>query len=236
MNLEFRPSNSGDLLKIYDWLSEQERKGVQTFLCNWNLTKDTHERGELIVAVSNDTPIAYIFRDFGILEVKADYRRKGIGTRLVNYALNLLMKSGELYVRIECTPSTSIPFWKKMGFTLYDEKFAYKLLEKKTDIPPGGIPIKVQICFYPANKKWNTEVQPIEVFQPKAYKFPDNVIYLEERISIFSDQQIWDGDPVIGIWVSDNELYLNKAKYGEAKQLGVLNGSRVFTVEKIRLV
>ncbi|MGP0594312.1 GNAT family N-acetyltransferase [Nitrospira sp. T9] len=234
MDITFRFSNSDDIRDIHTWLVDQNHHQVHgTFLCNWNLTKKTYERGELIVAVYDDAPIAYIWKNFGIIEVKEEYRRKGVGRLLVEYALNLHQKSNSLSIGIECTPETSLPFWQQMGFKLYSDNCAYYLLENKNELPQDGVPINVEICFYPSERAWKTEIQPIEIFTPKALKCSDGLIHLEKRVSIYSCIPVWNGDPLIGIKVDGKEIHLAKAKYESSKEIGVLSDDEAFAIEKI---
>jgi len=66
-----------------------------------------------IVAILQGEPIAYIWGDFGILEVREEFRKNGIGKQLVEYAMKRAIGNGRVAVSIECKPESSIPFWKK---------------------------------------------------------------------------------------------------------------------------
>ena len=57
-----RVSTDEDAQEIHRWLAQQQADGVAgTFLCNWNLTQQAHEEGELLVYVNagNGKPVAY---------------------------------------------------------------------------------------------------------------------------------------------------------------------------------
>ena len=234
LDLYFRFANDADMEKIYNWLVDHERRGVDgLFLCNWELTQNVYKEGNIIVAILNGEPIAYMWTDFGIVEVREDYRRKGIGRQLVRYALELARKSNAVCIDIECAPYTSIPFWEKIGFRLYGENRAYLLLERQLSLPANGEPICVKIRFYPESRMWEGGTTPLEEFSPPAVMGPDGIICLGKRIAVCARRDIWDGDVVLGIEISGNNLYLDKAKRREAENLGVQYKNGTYFIERI---
>ena len=175
-----------------------------------------------------------MWRNFGIVEVKEDFRGQGVGRKLVEYALNIHGEAGTLSIGIECTPETSIPFWKHMGFRCSYGNRYYYLLEKQCDIPQPSVPINVEINVYPHDKQWEAETQPVQTYHPKAFKCSDEIIYLEERISIYKNLSIWNKDPLIGIKINGKEVHLSKAKSQSSNKIGVLCDKGAFSIEKIR--
>jgi len=214
-------------------MAQESREAGSPFLCNWNLTKEVHDEGGLIVAINKDEPIAYIWADFGIVEVREDYRGKGVGRSLVEHALDYARKSNAFCVSIECAPQTSIPFWKHMGFKLYKEKYAYLILDKILTLPKKGEVIDVEISFYPECKKWKPETTALKVFSPLALKASNGIIYLADRVAIFADRSIWCSHPVLGIKISGNEVYLDKAQYQKARDIGVQYNNSSYAIEQI---
>jgi GNAT superfamily N-acetyltransferase len=234
LELLFRLSSDNDISEIYEWLDIQERFNTHgTFLCNWNMTKKVHNKGHLLVAIHNGSPIAYLWMDFGILEVKYEYRNNGVGSKLVNHALDIKRESGSLSISIECTPQTSIPFWLKMGFKLYKNNLAYYLINSDILENHVGIPTEIDIYFYPNEKEWAPETKFIDVYRPKAVTDAEGVIHLSERVSIYCDLPVWNGDPIIGIFVNGMKIHLDKAKYESSKVIGVLTDGGAFAIEKI---
>jgi GNAT superfamily N-acetyltransferase len=120
-----RRSTDADIKAIYNWLVTQDAQELSgTFLCNWNLTEKCHHERELLVYIDGETsePVAYQWGGLlqpGILEVRYDMRRKGIGKKLVERRIAQAYKLDQCLLLIQCKPSTSIPFWKSMGFTLF---------------------------------------------------------------------------------------------------------------------
>lgn len=231
-----RCANKDDMTLIHNWLREQHRSGVEeSFLCNWEVINRIFASEKIFVYVESDTscPIAYLTKGFDILEVKYNFRGKGIGRALVNYGLIQAKESNETIIDIECMPESSIPFWEHMGFKLYDETHAYIKIEKINLFGDEAVPADVKISFYPERRKWNKETMAIEVFRPDAAKDQEGIIDLQRRVSIFTGLEIWDRDPVVNISINGNVVYEDKAKYDEALWLGVRRTLNSFYIDSI---
>ena len=243
-----RRSTDSDLEAIHKWLIEEDERDVQgNFLCNWNLTKNCHEDGELLVYFDGKTqlPVAYQWGGLlnsGILQVKEDFRGQGIGAKLVARRIKEAYKKDECILKIQCQPSTSIPFWKKMGFTIFTERhdnYAYRILEKTFPLPVDGISVNVIIRFYPEDRKWSDAlIEPIECFSPPSVMTMDNVIHLSKRVSFFEDayRKNTDRDVVVEIEVDGNIIYFDKAKYSEAQYRGMKRCRNGFYIDKVQLL
>ncbi len=230
LRLSFRLATDLDIQRIYSWLIEQDfRKVNGSFLCNWDLTQLAHENNQLFVAAFVDEPVAYIWEDFGILEVREEFRRKGVGKQLVEYAMEYAISSGRYAVSIECKPESSIPFWEKMGFEFHNENKASFVFEKSYDIPVDGLPTNVDIMFYQEQVKWEPQTPPIKSFSPHAMLDNQGIIHLQYRVSANTDNE----DAVIRICVDGEVIYFDKAKYSEASAIGVTYNSGTFYIERL---
>lgn len=237
-----RYSTDEDLDEILKWLEEQEKNKIDdTFYCNRNLTIEEHNDGKLIVYISPKSNLAVAYQwggllQLGIIEVRKEYRGQGIGQCLVKYRIYEARAQKRAILKIQCTPTTSIPFWKRMGFTLLSENSqeAYMLLDYKNELPANGASCSVKICFFPEERKWEKNTLPVKKFIPQAVKSEEeNTIYLSERITYYDISGSFDNDPVISITVDNKELYLDKAKYAEARSFGVVRDNSVFYLDKI---
>ncbi|MFQ2253143.1 GNAT family N-acetyltransferase [Aeromonas hydrophila] len=232
--LSFRLATNHDVKAIYSWLLEHDRRGVHgSFLCNWNLTQRVHDDHQLVVAALEDEPVAYIWEDFGILEVREDFRKKGVGKQLVEYAMQRAIIRGRIAVFIECKPESSIPFWKKMGFEFHNKNEASFVFEKSLDIPTDGLPVNVEIMFYPEKAKWTPEISPIKSYYPTAVLDNQGTIHLQNRVAAYIDGENHNGDAMIKICVDGKPVYFNKAKYSEAKAIGITYKSGTFYIDKV---
>lgn len=234
LDFSLRAATDLDVEKIHYWLLDQDHREVHgSFLCNWNLTLKTYAENELLVATLNDEPVAYIWKNFGILEVREEFRKKGIGKRLVEFAMDHARNKNRHAISIECTPETSIPFWKKMGFEFYSRNMASIVFENYLRIPSNGEPISVEINFYPEAAKWDSTILPIKSFSPPALRDGDGTIHLEYRAAAFINRAQYAGDAMVKICLDGKEIYFDKAKYCAAKDLGVTYNSGAFSIEKV---
>ncbi|WP_447927784.1 GNAT family N-acetyltransferase [Vreelandella sp. EE27] len=230
LRLSFRLATDFDVQRIYSWLLEHGRREVHgSFLCNWILTQRVHKDNQLFVATLADEPIAYIWEDFGIVEVREEFRNKGVGKRLVEYAMECAISSGRCAVSIECKPESSIPFWKKMGFEFHNENKASCVFEKSFDMPVDGLPINVDIMFYPEQAKWIPETLPIKSFSPPAMLDNQGIIHLQHRVGA----NVGNDDAMIRICVDGENIYFDKARYPDAETVGVNYSSGAFYIDKV---
>lgn len=151
--------------KIRAWLEPQQRDEVDgTFLCNWGLTQRLHKEGRLLVYVDevSGEPVAYQWGGLlqsGILEVRHDLRGRGIGRALVEHRLFEAAEAGEDILHIQCKPSTSIPFWERMGFELRpagDANYALRYMRRTLELPDEGTPVQVLIEWFSEDRKVGT--------------------------------------------------------------------------------
>ena len=142
---------------------------------------------------------------------------------MAEYYLEQVRDSDVCVLRIECNPPTSIPFWKKMGFTLFPssnefQSDAYMVLEKKFPLPNDLPSARVSIAFYPERRLWEQTVGPVIKFSPKAAQISKSEILLEDRVICFDPKGELGHDPVVGIVVNEEQMHLDKVK---CKEFGV---------------
>jgi GNAT superfamily N-acetyltransferase len=241
-NWVIRRSTDRDIRAIHKWLSDDAQSGVENFLCNWDLTKKSHKEGKLIVYVDSksDTAVAYQCGSLccpGILDVRHDMGRKGIGRKLVEYRIAEAYANDECFLHIQCTPATSIPFWQRMGFSLMEpgnrNQFAYRILEKKHTVPANAETVEVAIRFFPEDRKRDKKIPAYSISTPHAVQTSDGVVHLNERVSFFNLLLPDSRDPVVEIEVAGQLRYLDKAKYPEARQIGVKRCHNGFFIDQL---
>lgn len=236
-----RRSTAADVRPIHDWLVKEEASGVDgNFLCNWDITKKHLEERRALVYVDgvSRVPVAYQLGGLvypGILQVRHDMRRKGIGKKLVARCVAEAYKRDECLLLIECTPPSSIPFWQAMGFTILDEtrRSAYRILEKKHQLPADGNIVSADARFYPEDRLRNESIPPYATATPVAAKTPDGVIHLTDRVFYFRDLHAEGGDPVLEIVIDGQLRFLEKAKRPGAEHIGIRRCSHGFYIDRI---
>ena len=229
--LIIRSAKKDDLQHIKTWLVDENRRDIEgNFLCNWEVIQDAFEGGELLVgALDDDLPIAFQLGGLltpGILQVKHEYRGFGIGRKMVRHSIEFAKNNDEFLLYIQCTPSSSIGFWKKMEFVLIPDEttrnfFAYQVLEKPLELPPKGTEVAVSIKFFPEERRWNSDALPYAEGIPRAVVLDNGSIALAQRVLFHQTALSSGGDAIVEIKVNGDALYCDKAKYPEARDVGI---------------
>src|SRR3546814_6050026 len=82
-------------------------------------------------------------------------------------------------------PSSSRPFWVRMGFSLdsLPGKHAYMVLAKTVELPAGLPRVKVRISFFPEGVLYDkVKPAPLSVWEPEAVRLLDGTIELGQRV------------------------------------------------------
>ncbi len=237
---KIRFATKEDMTKIHEWLKQQVEKDefVETLLCNWDATQKIFEESGIYVYISpdNQEPVAYLWPDFGILEVKTSHRRSDVGREIVTFGMQKLKKSGSIAIDIETTNTNSAAFWQKMGFKNYDtlrNTRAYKILDTEFTLP-AGTPAAVEIRFYSemfADKGYPPET----TINPEVVNDGNGRIHLSKRVAISDSSDIWSGDPIIEIFIDGTPIFKDKCKRDKAKNLGVHHSDGAFYMDYINI-
>lgn len=245
-SLLIRWSTDEDVHQIRRWLEEEDRLGIDgNFLCNWNLTVESHQEGKLLVLVdeTDGTTLAYQWGQLlqsGILQVRDRFRSKGLGMLVVEHCVELALQQDEMVLQVECKPSSSIPFWKKMGFTIFGGEYGrnakgYRILSKSMRLPLDGSPKDVSINIYPEERCWREDVAPILSASPDAVLGDDGKLYLAERVSC---SDMFEGrryDPVVEILMDGELICRDKVRYKGALNHGVRQCRNGFYVDTVTI-
>lgn len=239
-----RRSTDQDLAFIHAWLMEEDSQGVHgNFLCNWRVIEKAHAKKELLVYIDGKIgqPVGYQIGGLispGILQVRNSFRKKGIGRKLVERCVALANKNNEPCLYIQCKPSSSIPFWQNMGFTLIEcnnfNGYAYRVIDKDLEIPREGTDVGVSIAFYPKSKKWTPQEKSYLNFAPAARLGPNGMIYLAHRIIFHESAFPKSDDVVVEVEICGTTFYLDKARYQEARDLGVIRCQNGYYIDKLK--
>ncbi len=216
------------------------------FLCNWHLTQQCHQEGELLVLFdeTEGIPIAYQCGQLlqpGILQVRNTWRGKGLGRLVVQHCISLALEHDEMVLQIECEPESSIPFWKAMGFSIIKGEFGdnpkgYRVLSKQLEMPVNGIPMAVSVKVYPEKRMWEENVSPTASYSPKAVRGNDGKVYLAERAVVPNNfSRTRPDDSIIELVINGELIYRNKARYKEAQNHGVRRCRNGFFVDIVAM-
>lgn len=225
-----RPSQS-DIDELLRWLEAEYISTGEGHWSNRDLIQEAYVEQQLTVITHADAVVGFAAGRFGLdlISVKSANQRRGIGRMLVEYLINRARDQDIPVLRVQCAPSSSLPFWERMGFELYgqatnDEKspLVRMILAKDLQLPVHGTPAHAEIAYLSelALHQPIARHRPITCYRPPALIANDGVIHLGQRC-IGPDLIDTANDLVLRITIDGKLLYLDKAKYPEAKALGV---------------
>jgi len=224
--IEIGPSTDGDLRFILAWLKAEDGKTGEGFWCNRRIVEECHDEGDLLVLREDGKAVGFQLGALvrpGIMEIRPDCRGKGYGRMLTERRLQEAMEKDWCLLHIECTPSSSRPFWTRMGFTVdsLPGKDAFMVLSKKVGLDLGLPRVQVKISFFPEEALYgNPRPAPLSVWEPEAVRLVDGTIELGQRVVGYKRPGAL-GDIVAEIIVDGKVIFFDKAKYDRAYDLGL---------------
>lgn len=227
----------------------QQRAGVEDSLyVNWRLTQQAAEEGSLVVYedAMGDLPAYYwgpMHSLSGILEVRHDRRRQGIGRALVDSQFDQAVRDREPLCYVSCAPQNSQTFWERMGFMFpaglrhYDHAPAgIRSLDIPLDLPEGEH-CDVLVRFVDEDRLYGAEGsgKTYAEFRPAAVLASDGVIHLDQVVAFFDPGVLGgNGELAVELLVSGRRVLLSKAKYDDAVAAGVRRCGLGYAVEQIK--
>jgi hypothetical protein len=118
---------------VIRWLKKEhleELHGESGFYCNRSMIRESFRDSEIKCIVKARSVIGFsTFRLGGnysaidILEIRSAHRRNGHGRLLATHMIQMLFQAGAPYIAIQCSPSSSEPFWRSLGFIDQEAKY-----------------------------------------------------------------------------------------------------------------
>lgn len=240
-NGKIRSATALDMAIIEAWLPKD--RSIDTLAPNWNLTMEQFGEGHVSVweDAANRLPVAYCWGSLNshdsILEVKPDYRGRGVGRALAEFMLERSIASGEPLLEIQIAPESSELFWQAMGFETYWERdscYGRRTLKLCRPVPTGDRR-PVVVTFLPEQAAWTPNVEPLAVHQLDGVEVPaEGKIVLDKTVACFD---LPDGDDlVVEVAVCGLRLYREKAKYKAAAAIGIQRCMNGFMVNEVLTV
>ncbi|MEI6806497.1 MAG: GNAT family N-acetyltransferase [Myxococcaceae bacterium] len=223
-----------DVAEIIDWLKQEATAGLG-FYHNRELIEKGQKQGHVrVIKKTKGGPVlGFLLKAFdsiSIIEVKRRWRGKGLAATLVKEALKNFEEERQLGIQIQCTPSTSIPFWEKMGFQMltrergYSQQAFYFFDKSPEEMPEvQKVPVHIKIFEFdlinPGTPQWEWQVQGFELNK--------ETLLLEKRVGTL----IHHGRSWIEVWVDGALIFKNKAKY--SSPVGVEYNNGFMRIDKI---
>ncbi len=240
--MSIRNSTDADLAEVGRWLKAEHERDGEGFWNNLNIIEGAHAKGRLFVLPDEvtDLPIGFIANGEDgpdVLAVRTDRRGESVGRRLAQHMIQMFTDQDEVSViELQCEPETSIPFWRKMGFTHYRSQGrdrAYRVVEKTWPVDPDAPVVDVRIAFFPESAKCRPDTEPLLVVTAKAVWETEFSIGLTKRVVFHTGTRSGANDTVVSITVDGVELYKDKAKYERANDLGVEADSYAYYLDEV---
>ncbi len=222
MPYEVRIATPDDLRSALAWLEQDheqsEAESDGSFWNNRGLIQKGQEEGTLRVLCETGKPDVLAFClgttwEYGsgcidILEVRRSLRRRGLGRVLAQTFIDEAQSLECLGIHIQCKPSSSIPFWRSLGFVQDGpgSDHFHKVLPTLDPSPiPSGDTVSVTIELF-ANAHDRTPVLP--VFSTVG-TWHNDYCYLRDEYIRYVPQP----DDMVRVRVGDEVLHDYKVKY-----------------------
>ncbi len=204
-----RQAATKELHDVLAWLRyehEEINGGSGGFWCNRKLIEEGFQSGQLLVLVDSTSEESRAFclgglvGGGGIFAVHHDWQRQGLGTVLFHHCLEQAKKADVKGLYIQCSPKSSVPFWRNCGFDILDATdggtlYAVLPIAREFDLPEG--------CA--------TSQFRIELFQP------DDEDKVSEDVTITA-AKVSDGEWLLErrfvAHVSTSDVYVRLSKNG----------------------
>jgi GNAT superfamily N-acetyltransferase len=226
--MTIEPATQGDLDTILMWLAAEAAAGVQTFYGNRDLIAKGQQAGELFILREAGEIVAFSMGkpgEIAIQETRPDRRGEGHGRMLAQWSIDRASEADIVVIEVECSPSTSLSFWKTMGFREMPPPHGYNpwvYLPLSKSLPvPAGEPVEVLIRVFDQDHLYSDDVPVASEHRPAATRDQSGVIHLAERIVIYVPDLPRGHEVSLEIVVNDVRLFFDKAKRPEAEALGV---------------
>lgn len=226
------PATREDLQTILGWLAAEAAAGDETFHGNRNLIARGQEEGELFVLREAGEVVAFALGkpgEIAIQETRPDRRGKGHGRALAQWGIDRARSADIVVIEGECSPSSSLGFWKTMGFREMRSRYGHNprvyLTLPKPLLLPAGEAAEVVIRVFDQDHLYDDNVPVAGEHRPPAVRSADGVIHLAERIVIFAPDLPMGHEVALEIVVDGQRLFFDKAKRPEAAALGVKRDS-----------
>lgn len=221
-------ATQGDLETILAWLAAEAAGGDQTFHGNRNMIAKGQEEGALFVLREAGEIVAFALGkpgEIAIQETRPERRGEGHGRMLAQWGIDRARDADIVVIEGECSPSSSLGFWKTMGFREMRPRYGhnpwvYLLLAKPLPLPAGE-PVEVVIRIFDQDHLYYDDTPIASEHRPPAALNVDGVIHLAERIVIYVPDLPMGHDVSLEIVVNGERLFFDKAKRSVAEALGV---------------
>ncbi len=243
MTVEILPATEAWVAEIEKWLEEEEatykrahhawevgdcegEAPTRGFLCNWELVKRSWRGsdGRVDVLVKDGKSIGFLW-GADILEIKPEERGFGYGRVLAQFMIELAYGEGRSVIEIEIAPSSALPFWQSMGFTVVPDRndsgggcYAYKAFARRLTLS-GGRRVSHLVEFFTEQAR-HTNLPPFLKYAGSSESMPDGSVQLPERAFCFDPRGGNTEDCFVRLSLDSEVVFFDKLKRDRARAIG----------------
>jgi GNAT superfamily N-acetyltransferase len=214
-----RQSTFDDLRSLHVWLKQEHDAAVHgAFYCNFCVIERAHENGSLYVLVTeaDQQPIAFCVGNeiIDLFAVKNEFRGHGYGRALAQWYIDRARDLDYPGLCGECSPSDSLRFWKKLGFTSVSSPFLNGAtnwvalpLPRTNDLPSSFTPCLVAVTTSRLATATLDEA-PLDEYKTVAADTGDGLLFQTDYVRYTPDP-----DELINVFRDGVLVFSGKAKY-----------------------
>lgn len=126
MTLTLEDANKSHIEEVIEWLRAEKVATGEGFYCNRKVVVKSFESGSGICAVIDGTVTGFtVYQMFSdeaaihIIEIHPSFRRRSIGSQLLEATVDRLRNLGAHYIDVECTSPEGEALCRRFGFEDY---------------------------------------------------------------------------------------------------------------------
>lgn len=173
MSTIIRRATKKDLAVVEKWLRAEYKRDGKGFYCNWNVIVKIFESKQLFVLAIGEDVVGFVADGWSgpeIVNVRRDKQGMGYGRRLAKWAIASAARRGRSIIKVQCAPTTSLPFWEKMGFTRCSGErnrvYAEMKLPRAEFAAKIGVPADVLSILY-SDADLQAEIKNMHSLEPR---------------------------------------------------------------------
>lgn len=214
-------------VKFLLWLKREHKEAGSGFWDNRNVLRRALTQGELWVIQKNGEAVA--FQAPEIFAVQKNAQGAGLGKALAQGWAVRAKASGFNVLKVRCSPVTSWPFWKKMGFKRYYDRndtasILARCIIKRTFRLPHRLPSSnVLVNLYPESVKYQSSPDNVKEVAACSLKAVNDqgLIRLGRRVVAFPGDERDGKHLVVKIEIDGDLILFSKVHTAKAREIGV---------------
>jgi GNAT superfamily N-acetyltransferase len=235
-----RKSTEEDINYITGWLKKEHSEGIDNHYSNLNIINAYHRENNIFILLINNEAIGYLaiaHFSISILGVKQNFRGIGAASYLVNYVEKYNYENFKIdSYRIDIAPHSAEPFWKKMGFRVFEnlyrnEMYGYKFLSIEFNKKEYSVECEIEFIFYD-----QSGFGEVGRFTKQSFGKADSLDFKFEKTVVYYFEKRVSNHNTIKISFNNEVIYNGYIKRDDVSDLGLnIKNEKVFYTNSLQL-